>query len=90
MIENKLKYMGTTLNFKQVEIPNQTDDYGRPKVIRVAKQSDAEKVTDEETGIIRWTGGDFFDMKIDAYITDEEYEDLDDEKLIEICKKNKL
>ena len=47
MKEKELKYMGATIKYKEVEIPNRTDNYRRPLVIKVAKQSDAEQVTDE-------------------------------------------
>lgn len=82
--------MGATIKYKEVEIPNRTDNYRRPLVIKVAKQSDAEQVTDEESGAMRWTGGAFIDMQINAYIKDEEYNDLTEEKLIELAKKLKL
>ena len=82
--------MGTTIKYKEVEIPNRTDNYRRPLTIKVAKQSDAEQVTDEESGAMHWTGGEFLDMHINAYIKDEEYNDLTEEKLIELAKKLKL
>ena len=90
MKEKEIKYMKNSIKCKEVEVPNRQDDYGRPLVIRVAKQSDAEQVTDEESGIKRWTCGAFFDMQINAYIKDEEYDELDDEKLIVLAKKLKL
>lgn len=90
MKEKELKYMRNSIKYKEVEIPNRKDDYGRPLTIKVAKQSDAEQVTDEESGVMRWTGGAFVDMQINAYIKDEEYADLTEEKLIEIAKKLKL
>lgn len=90
MKEKELKYMRNTIKYKEVEIPNRKDDYGRPLIIKVAKQSDAEQVTDEESGVMHWTGGAFADMQINAYIKDEEYADLTEEKLIEIAKKLKL
>ena len=49
MKERELKYMGISIKYKEVEIPNKTDNYGRPLVVKVAKQSDAEQVTDEKT-----------------------------------------
>ena len=48
MKEKEIKYMGNTIKYKEVEIPNRTDDYRRPLTIKVAKQSDAEQVTDED------------------------------------------
>lgn len=90
MKEKELKYMGHTIKYKEVVIPNKTDNYRRPLTIKVAKQSDAEQVTDEETGKMRWSCNPFIDMQIDAYIKDEEYADLTDDKLIELAKKLKL
>lgn len=90
MKEKELKYMKNTIKYKEVEIPNRRDDYDRPLVIKVAKQSDAEQITNEETGVKRWSGGAFFDMNINAYIKDEEYDELDDEKLIALAKKLKI
>lgn len=90
MKEKELKYMGDTIKYKEVVIPNKTDAYRRPLTIKVAKQSDAEQVTDEETGLMSWTGGAFLDMQINAYIKDEEYADLTEEKLIEMAEKLKL
>lgn len=90
MKEKELKYMGHTIKYKEVQIPNEYDNYNRPLTIKVAKQSDAEQVTDEESAVMKWTGGAFLDMQINAYIKDEEYADLTDEKLIEIAKKLKL
>lgn len=90
MKEKELKYMGDVIKYKEVAIPNKTDNYRRPLTIKVAKQSDAEQVTDEETGKMRWTCNEFIDMQIDAYIKDEEYADLTDEKLIELANKLKL
>ena len=55
MKEKEIKYMRNTIKYKEVEIPNRTDDYGRPLTIKVAKQSDAEQVTDEELGTLYWT-----------------------------------
>lgn len=77
-------------NYKEVEIPNRTDDYGRPLTIKVAKQSDAKQATNEELGTLYWTCGNFVDMHINAYIKDEDYADLTDEKLIELAEKLKL
>ena len=88
--EKEIKYMRNTIKYKEVEIPNRTDDYGRPLTIKVAKQSDAKQVTNEELGTLYWTCGDFVDMHINAYIKDEEYADLTDEKLIELAEKLKL
>lgn len=90
MKEKELKYMGNTIKYKEVVIPNKTDNYRRPLTIKVAKQSDAEQVTDEETGKMRWSCNPFIDMQIDAYIKDEEYADLTEEKLIELAEKLKL
>lgn len=90
MKEKELKYMGSTIKYKEVEIPNRTDNYRRPLTIKVAKQSDAKQLTDEETGLMLWTGGAFVDMQINAYIKDEEYADLTEEKLIELATKLKL
>lgn len=90
MKEKELKYMGNTIKYKEVVIPNKTDNYRRPLTIKVAKQSDAEQVTDEELGTLYWTGGAFLDMQINAYIKDEEYNDLTEEKLIELAEKLKL
>lgn len=90
MKEKEIKYMGNTIKYKEVEIPNRTDNYGRPLTIKVAKQSDAEQFTNEELGTLYWTCGNFVDMHINAYIKDEEYADLTDEKLIELAEKLKL
>lgn len=90
MKEKEIKYMGSTIKYKEVEIPNRTDNYGRPLTIKVAKQSDAKQVTNEELGTLYWTCGNFMDMHINAYIKDEEYADLTDEKLIELAEKLKL
>lgn len=90
MKEKEIKYMGDTIKYKEVEIPNRTDDYGRPLTIKVAKQSDAKQVTNEELGTLYWTCNEFVDMHINTYIKDEEYADLTDEKLIELATKLKL
>ena len=90
MKEKEIIYMGNTIKYKEVEIPNRTDNYHRPLTIKVAKQSDAEQATDEELGTLYWTCGNFVDMHINAYIKDEEYADLTDEKLIELAEKLKL
>ena len=90
MKEKEIKYMRNTIKYKEVEIPNRTDDYGRPLTIKVAKQSDAKQATNEELGTLYWTCGNFVDMHINAYIKDEEYADLTDEKLIELAEKLKL
>ena len=90
MKEKEIKYMRKTIKYKEVEIPNRTDDYGRPLTIKVAKQSDAKQITNEELGTLYWTCGNFVDMHINAYIKDEEYADLTDEKLIELATKLKL
>ena len=90
MKEKEIKYMRNTIKYKEVEIPNRTDDYGRPLTIKVAKQSDAKQVTNEELGTLYWTCGKFVDMQINTYINDEEYADLNEEKLIELASKLKL
>ena len=90
MKEKELKYMGNTIKYKEGEIPNRTDNYRRPLTIKVAKQSDAEQATDEELGTLYWTCGKFVDMQINTYINDEEYADLNEEKLIELASKLKL
>ena len=90
MKEKEIKYMGNTIKYKEVEIPNRTDNYHRPLTIKVAKQSDAEQATDEELGTLYWTCGKFVDMQINTYINDEEYADLNEEKLIELASKLKL
>lgn len=90
MKEKEIKYMGDSIKYKEVEIPNRTDDYGRPLTIKVAKQSDAKQVTNEELGTLYWTCNEFVDMHINTYIKDEEYADLTDEKLIELAEKLKL
>ena len=90
MKEKEIKYMGNTIKYKEVEIPNRTENYGRPLTIKGAKQSDAEQATNEELGTLYWTCGNFVDMHINAYIKDEEYADLTDEKLIELAEKLKL
>lgn len=90
MKEKEIKYMGDSIKYKEVEIPNRTDDYGRPLTIKVAKQSDAKQVTNEELGTLYWTCNKFVDMHINTYIKDEEYADLTDEKLIELVEKLKL
>ena len=90
MKEKEIKYMGDSIKYKEVEIPNRTDDYGRPLTIKVAKQSDAKQVTNEELGTLYWTCNEFVDMHINTYIKDEEYADLTDEKLIELAAKLKL
>lgn len=90
MIEKEFKYMGHSVKYKEVEIPNKQDNYRRPLTIKVAKQSDAEQITDEDTGSMQWSGGAFFDNFINAYIKDEEYAELTDEKLIELANKLKL
>ena len=90
MKEKEIKYMGNTIKYKEVEIPNRTDNYRRPLIIKVAKQSDAKQVTNEELGTLYWTCNEFMDMQIDAYIKDEEYADLTDEKLIELAAKLKF
>lgn len=82
--------MKNSIKYKEVEVPNKQDNYGRPLVIKVAKQSDAEQVTDEDSGIKRWTAGAFIDMQINSYIKDEEYNELDDDKLIALAKKLKM
>lgn len=90
MKEKELKYMGNTIKYREVVIHNEKDNYGRDKVIKFAKQSDAEHVTDEESGVMHWTGGAFLDMQISSYINDEDYNKLSDEELIELSKKLKL
>ena len=90
MKEKEIIYMGNTIKYKEVEIPNRTDNYRRPLTIKVAKQSDAEQATDEELGTLYWTCGKFVDMQINTYINVEEYADLNEEKLIELASKLKL
>ena len=90
MKEKEIIYMGNTIKYKEVEIPNRTYNYHRPRTIKVAKQSDAEQATDEELGTLYWTCGKFVDMQINTYINDEEYADLNEEKLIELASKLKL
>ena len=90
MKEKEIIYMGNTIKYKEVEIPNRTDNYRRPLTIKVAKQSDAEQATDEELGTLYWTCGKCVDMQINTYINDEEYADLNEEKLIELASKLKL
>ena len=90
MKEKEIIYMGNTIKYKEVEIPNRTDNYRRPLTIKVAKQSDAEQATDEELGTLYWTCGKFVDMQINTYINDEEYADLNEEKLIELASKLNL
>ena len=92
MKENEVKYNQVVTKYKEVTLPGQFDDYKRPKVIRVARQSDAENVTDEDTGVMRWSGGPFLDnfVGINAYITDEEYDNLNDDDMYAMAKKMKL
>ena len=90
MKEKEIIYMGNTIKYKEVEIPNRTDNYRRPLTIKVAKQSDAEQATDEELGTLYWTCGKFVDMQINTYINDEGYADLKEEKLMELASKLKL
>lgn len=90
MVEKEIKYMGNTIKYKMVQIPNEKDNYGRDKVIKLAKQSDAEHITDEESGVMYWTANAFVDMQINAYIADDEYNSLTDEDAIAIAKKIKL
>lgn len=87
MVEKKLTYLKNTIQYKETEIPERKDNYGRPLVIRVARQSDAEHITDEKSGAKRWTAGAFMDMQINAYIKDEDYDGLTDEKLMALAKK---
>lgn len=90
MKEKELKYMGNTIKYKETEIPNRVDNFGRPLVIKVAKQSDAEQITDEDSGVMYWSGGTFFDMQINTYIKDEDYNIITDDDMIELAKKIKL
>lgn len=90
MKEKELKYMGNTIKYKETEIPNRVDNFGRPLVIKVAKQSDAEQITDEDSGVMYWSGGAFFDMQINTYIKDEDYNIITDDDMIELAKKIKL
>lgn len=90
MKEIKRTYFGVTYRYKETEISGKVDNYRRPLTIKVAKQSDAQKVVDEETGIINWINPYLDIMPINAYIKDEEYNDLTEEKLIELAKKLKL
>lgn len=87
MVEKELKYMGSTIKYKEAEIPGKFDEYRRPMYMKVAKQSDAEQVTDKDSGIKKWTGGAFADMFINMYIKDEEYDEIDDETLIAMANK---
>lgn len=90
MKEKEFKYMRKIIKCKEVEIPNRKDDYGRNLMFRIARQSDAEQITNEETGVKTWSAGAFFDMFINAYITDDEYDNADDESLISLYNKLKL
>lgn len=92
MKEKEAKYNGLVTKFKELGIPGKFDDYHRPKVIRVARRSDAENVTNEETGVMRWSGGSFLDdiIGINAYIKDEEYDNLTDEDMLAMARKLKL
>lgn len=89
MKEKEYKYMGHTLKYKEAIVPNMTDNYGMPLVFKVARQSNAEQVVDKDTGAISWSAGNFFDYFIKVYIADEEYENLDDEKIIELANNKK-
>lgn len=82
--------MGNTMKYKEMEIPNRTDNYKRPLTIKIGKQSDAEQVTDEDSGVMRWTGGAFADMQINTYIKDEDYDNLTEDDMISLAKKLKL
>lgn len=90
MKEKELKYMGNTIKYKETEIPNRVDKFGRQLVIKVAKQSDAEQLTDEDSGVMYWSAGTFFDMQINTYIKDEDYDTITDDGMIELAKKIKL
>lgn len=90
MKEREFNYMKQTIKCKEFPIDGKTDDYGRVLVVRIGKQSDAEQVTDETSGAKRWTAGAFFDMQINAYIKDEDYDELTTEKAEAIAKKLKL
>ena len=90
MTEKKLTYLRNTIQYKETEIPDRKDSYGRPLVIRAARQSNAEHITDEKSGAKRWTAGAFADMQINVYIKDEDYDELTDEKLIALAKKIRL
>lgn len=90
MKEREFNYMKQTIKCKEFPIDGKTDGYGRGLVVRIGKQSDAEQVTDEASGAKRWTAGTFFDMQINTYIKDEEYDELTTEKAEAIAKKLKL
>lgn len=90
MKSKDFKYAGKAIQCKEHEFFDKVDAYNRPMVFRVARQSDAQHVTDETTGIMFWSAGAFFDMHINAYIPDEEYNNLTDEDIIALAKKHKV
>ena len=90
MVVKEYKYMKASIECKEFSIMGKKDEYGRDLVIRIGKQSDAEQVTDEASGAKHWTAGSFFDMHINAYIKDEDYAELTEEKAESIAKKLKL
>ena len=52
MKERGVKYNGTVTRIKNTIMPNEFDDYHRPKKNSVDRQRDAENVMDEEIGVI--------------------------------------
>lgn len=88
MEEKELKYMGKTVHYKDAVIADKKDNYGRSLTFKIGKRSDAELVTNTDTGIMYWTAGAFFDMHINKYVEDEEYENLTEEQIVEIYEKN--
>ena len=80
----ELKYMGRKLKCKEFIEHGKTDNYGNPLKRVFAPTSEAAKKTDEDTGIMSYSAGPFFDMFIEKYIDDEKFDMLDDDTFDEI------
>ena len=80
----ELKYMGKKVKCKEFIVNGKTDNYGNPLKRVFAPTSEATKETNEDTGIMRYSAGPFFDMFIERYIDDEKFDILDDDTFDEI------
>lgn len=85
----ELKYMGRKIKCKEFTVNGKTDNYGKQLTRVFAPTSEATKETNEDTGIMRYSAGPFFDMFIERYIDDEKFDMLDDDTFDEIIGKIK-
>lgn len=82
-----LKYMGSSIKCKRYEFVGVLDSYGRNTTFTIAKQSDANQVTDPVTGMMKWTGGAFYDMQINKYVEDEIFEKITPQEAYDLYNK---